>query len=391
MDKRLKEINSLLIKYSRGNFDTRLAISPSLDETDAIINGINMLGEELRATTVSRNYFSNIFNSVSDMVWVTDMRGIIVEINKSGIDQLQYTYHDAIGRSTNIFFDDKRNLFKRIVKKLNKQAIVSEDTSIVSARHIKIPVRLTGSAFMDEAKKKCVLFTAANITSQIKMNNLIVRAIIDTQENERQRLAKDLHDSLIQQLSGIKFFISSTKNILRNTRHKSVLDQANESLTEVISEVRDICFNLMPKTLQDFSLVTAIKEFCNHVVFNNLQFQIVEKKMLPPLPEKLKIDMYRLVQEFVSNTIKHSKGTHVRIEFDYIKKHLLINLLDNGVGFNVKNRTSGMGLQNAMSRVKSYYGEIEITSSTKGTQYNISILLKNNYGKNVQRNSHKNE
>lgn len=70
MDNRLKEINSRLSEYSIGNFDNNIKISPRLDEIDAISSGINMLGEELKSITISRDYFNNIFNSVSDMVFI---------------------------------------------------------------------------------------------------------------------------------------------------------------------------------------------------------------------------------------------------------------------------------------------------------------------------------
>ena len=79
MDNRLKEINLRLSEYSIGNFDRNLKISPMLDEVDAISSGINMLGEELKAITISRNYFNSIFNSVSDMVLILKPKGIIID------------------------------------------------------------------------------------------------------------------------------------------------------------------------------------------------------------------------------------------------------------------------------------------------------------------------
>ena len=77
MDRRLQQINSLLTQYSKGNFKQQLKLSPVLDEIDAISAGINMVVEELKASTISKNYFTNIFNSVSDMVFVTNRKGII--------------------------------------------------------------------------------------------------------------------------------------------------------------------------------------------------------------------------------------------------------------------------------------------------------------------------
>ena len=70
-DPRFEKINELFINYSLGDFDYKIDLSPKLDEIDAFISNINMLGEELKATTISKNYFNNIFNSVSDIIFFT--------------------------------------------------------------------------------------------------------------------------------------------------------------------------------------------------------------------------------------------------------------------------------------------------------------------------------
>ena len=80
MDKRFYKIRELLTSYSLGNFDRKLSISSRMDEIDAFIAGINMLGEELKEKTISRDYFNNIFNSVSDMVFVINKLGVIEKV-----------------------------------------------------------------------------------------------------------------------------------------------------------------------------------------------------------------------------------------------------------------------------------------------------------------------
>lgn len=89
MDKRLKEINSRLIEYSTGHFNKRIKITDKKDELDAISNGINMLGEELNDATISKIYFNSIFNSLSEMVFILNKKGIIQDVNKAGEKKLQ--------------------------------------------------------------------------------------------------------------------------------------------------------------------------------------------------------------------------------------------------------------------------------------------------------------
>jgi len=248
MDKRLKEINLRLSEYSLGKFDKRLTLSPRLDDIDAIISGINMLGEELKAITISRNYFTNIFNSVSDMVFVLNAKGVIEDANKPAEEQLNYEPGSLRGKPIHNLYKGNLSWFKNITRQLkNENSLILNDGILHTKEGIIIPVQMRATYFKNELKKQLILLTATDITFQMKTENLIIRAIIDTQEKERRRLAKDLHDSLTQQLSAIKFYISTTSDLTRNQKQKTILVKSNEALTEVIAKMRNICFNLTPK------------------------------------------------------------------------------------------------------------------------------------------------
>src|SRR5882672_11005502 len=90
VDERFNKIRNLLLAYAHGNFDKKVGMSRRMDEVDAFIAGVNMLGEELKDKTISRDYFNNIFNSVSDMVFVLDTQGRIENINTSVTRHMQY-------------------------------------------------------------------------------------------------------------------------------------------------------------------------------------------------------------------------------------------------------------------------------------------------------------
>ena len=224
-----------------------------------------------------------------------------------------------------------------------------------------------------------ILLTASDISFRVKTENLIIRAIIDTQEKERQRLAQDLHDGLSQQLSGIKFYVSSTAEITKNKMQKAILQKSSKAMGNVIADMRNICFNLMPGTLADFGLIKAVKEFCNYSPYNRkVNFFIKQDSKLPEFSPELKIDLYRVIQEFITNAINHGKANKIIIALRCSRQVLSLRLVDNGAGFNVANSGKGMGLQNARSRVKSHNGKITITSIiNKGTRYLITIPVFN--------------
>jgi PAS domain S-box-containing protein len=378
MDKRLTEISSRLIDYSLGRFDKRIPISPVHDELDGISNGINMLGEELKAITISRDYFTNIFNAVSDMVFIVNSKGIIEDVNKAAEDQLKYAAGSLRGKPLDGLHKAGAPLFKGLHKDLKTHlSLVTKDAVLATSEGKLMQVRMRAGYFNGERRRRQVVVTATDITFQLKTENLLIRAIIDTQEKERNRLAKDLHDSLTQQLSAIKFYISSTLALTRNNRQQKILYKSNEALNEVITDMRNICFNLMPKTLEEFGLFKAVQGFCKHIEFNRqARFHIKECGTVPRCSPEMKIDLYRVVQEFINNAVKHGRAAKISIQFNYTANALQLTLKDNGRGFDIATAAGGMGIQNVYSRVKSHNGLIELVSVIgKGTRYTITIPI----------------
>ena len=369
MDKRLKEINERLIDFSFGRFDRRISISGKKDLLDGISNAINMLGEELNETVITKNYFNTIFNSVSDMIFILGQNSIIVDLNETAIQKLEFSREELLGKNFFSLVSDytiKGNNFKK-----SFQAYPGIKTK--SGKYI--PVRVTFSPFHDATGKKLKILSASDISLEILQQNVNLRAIIDTQESERQRIAKDLHDAIIQELSAITLEIGSTLNSVENKSIHADLKKSNQALFSVIKEVRNICFNIMPSLLKEFGLIKAVHEFSS-IFKSETTFQIIEDLRLPPLCEQLKIDLYRILQELISNSVRHGKATLITIRFFEEKNNLKISFIDNGKGFNTRKFKRGMGLQNIQSRVKSNHGYLTMASSEgKGSSFLVSVPI----------------
>jgi two-component system NarL family sensor kinase len=164
-------------------------------------------------------------------------------------------------------------------------------------------------------------------------------------------------------------------NLTKNSRQHLILHKSNEALAEVIADMRNISFNLMPKTLEEFGLVKAVQEFCKHLLHHKaVQFIIKEINRLPEFTSEMKIDLYRIIQEFINNAIRHGNANKISIFFSSNKNSLKLLLRDNGKGFDCRVATKGMGIQNVCSRVKSHNGIVNIASTIgKGTTYTINI------------------
>jgi PAS domain S-box-containing protein len=382
LDKRIYKINKLLTDYSLGRFEGRLELSENLDDIDAFINGVNMLGEELKDTTISRDYFFNILNSVSDMVFVCNKHGKVEEINESGCEQLECIKDAIIGSHLDDLQDQaQQSLWQSIYQNLKsgKESVTLESVLFTHTGK-RIPVHIYSCYLTNDQKKKSsILVTAKDMTLQIESENMLLRAIIDTQEKERQRLAQDLHDSLGQQISAIKFYISATADTIEDPNNKEILVKSNEALVRVLADMRNICFNLMPKTLEEFGLLEAIDELCNQPAYaGKISFHIASSPQFPELKQYIEIDIFRVVQEFINNALNHGGATRIWMKFHHFKSHVRILLKDNGKGFHYSEERVflGRGLQNAQSRIKSHNGELKIKSIPEnGTEYQLTIPI----------------
>ncbi len=202
-----------------------------------------------------------------------------------------------------------------------------------------------------------------------------LEAEITTLENERKRIAADLHDELGTVLSTVKLQI----NCLDTTSHtdKDIINKASNHLDNIVSRIREISNNLMPQALLRKGLQTAINEFIDNLqqVYSlQIIFLFADNIILPADSE---IHLYRIMLEIIQNTIKHAMATELKIEFKKDKKNLVIIVTDNGIGFDTsgvfKNKT-GLGLRNIISRVEILKGTIYLNSlQGKGTEYLIEI------------------
>lgn len=379
-DPRFKKINELFINYSQGNFDYKVEISPKLDEIDAFISNINMLGEELKATTISKNYFNNIFNSVTDIVFIMQKNGELSDLNSAGLELFKYSLEKT--GAVNLFhlFKNKnelidfQNQLHKIDLVINMRVKLKDKNGKVFDCMISVN-KIEGNVSEGMRYQGII----KDMTKEKEEENLVIRTIVNTQEKERERFAKDLHDGLGIPLSGIRYYIDTLKIRIADKKNIEILDRSAKAIDNVISELKNICYNIMPRTMDTLGLIGSVRELCGKIQkLSEIKFKIFVSKHFPVINRPLEIAIFRIVQEFINNTIKHGNAKHIRIKIKNERKKIIIILKDDGIGFNY-NRLSkfeGMGLQNVRSRVSSHNGEVEIKSAVnKGTTYIITLPI----------------
>ena len=375
-----KEINRLLLKYASGNFNYRGKISGMLNSVDTVISGINMLGEELQSSTISRDYFTGIFNAVPDMIFVISPRGVIRSINQSTANFFGIRTPDASGLKLSEVFElqEKKSFFGFMKSALVHTSSFACEAKLTNIKGNHTPVWCLGNRITDTRDRFAgYLLVARDITDKKQSENKILRAIVETQENEQRRVAEDLHDSLGQELSALKLYLISLQNKLgkSNPGANQTLQQSLILLDNSIQNLRGICFNLLPGTIQLSGLPDAIDmlvKSLNEQTAVQIKFQNPRKYI--PVKKTLEVALYRIAQEFISNSIKHSAADRITIRLSYTQG-IGLYLSDNGKGFNPGAKfDSGNGLRNMRSRVNAFNGTFNLASSAiNGTNLFIQI------------------
>jgi signal transduction histidine kinase len=222
----------------------------------------------------------------------------------------------------------------------------------------------------------------AEVNKQLlRQKELHLKAIVETQELERKRIAKDLHDGVGQTLSGVKLKMDSLINKADAIPEKEVvkLKDLVEHIDEACTEVRSISHQMMPKVLQEDGLIPAIGDMLEKAFRNtNIAFVYEHYGISSRLQENVEVGLYRICQELVNNIIKHSGANRVNVQLIKNTGMLVLLVEDNGRGMsNGNSKSKGIGLMNINSRVETINGEFNLEPSPiSGTLATIRIPIK---------------
>lgn len=218
---------------------------------------------------------------------------------------------------------------------------------------------------------------------ELKKEQLLLstQLVLEGEEIERKRIARDLHDGLGGLLSGVKLSFNNLKgNIVLPARHLKDFDHAISMLDKSIIELRRVAHSMMPETLVKFGLKDALSDFCdalNAAVSMNVKFQFFGE--FKRMEQNIEIGSYRIVQELINNAVKHAEADELIVQMMQEANRLSLVVQDNGKGFDLAfvKQAKGMGLNSVKTRVDALNGRIDIYSElNKGSEFTIEFDLK---------------
>lgn len=212
-------------------------------------------------------------------------------------------------------------------------------------------------------REKLIYFR--NKEQQIAINNK--RVLVDRLESERKKLARELHDGIGPFLTTLKFYIQNT---IEKEAHKK---EINTMIDTTISEVRSMTNALMPATLEDFGIGPTLKNYVD-TIQQSVTLQIdFDDASQGNISNELAINLFRIVQELINNTLKHANASQIKITLSEFDTFISLFYFDDGGGFDMNSIILGSGITNIKERVSIFNGKIDIQTNNGNTIFEIEI------------------
>ncbi len=216
---------------------------------------------------------------------------------------------------------------------------------------------------------------------QAQHRRQLMEATLRGQEEERKRLAEDLHDGIGTMLSVTKMTLNQLERQLGGVGPVELQFQKTRSmLDETMTNVRRISRDLVPTTLERFGLLPALEELVDRASNDDLEIQLDCPEFVAALTPDFSLMLYRIAQELINNAIRHARARHIVIQLVSFEDEIRMSVVDDGIGFDfdaiMENRQSGLGLRNIESRLSVVSGHATFdVAPGRGSQIHVQVRL----------------
>lgn len=374
------------IEYFRPDGTTRFALASVIPINEDKVYGIAHDITERKQFEDALSILSSAVDQSPISVVITDTNGSIEYVNPKFTEITGYNLEEVIGKNPNVLKsgytsnEEYKNLWKTISS--------GQEWRGVFQNKKKNGEKFWESALIspitnESGKTTHYLAVKEDITEKKEAERRILSSIIDTEEKERNRFSKELHDGLGPLLSTIKLYFQWISEANEPEKRKLIIEKGEKNINEAIETIREISNNLSPRTLSTFGAIVAIRNFIDNV--NHTQKILINLRSNTEnrFEKNIETVLYRVTSELINNTLKYAKASKVDVNIFYEqpKSIIMLTYIDNGVGFNLEKVLSsgkGLGLMNIEQRVNSLDGKFKIDSK-EGHGVFVEIVLPANF------------
>lgn len=398
----IKKITDATRKVAEGDLMTRLTIKRN-DEIGVLADSFNKMTEDLKKTTISKDYVDNIIGCMNDTLVVLDPHAKISSVNKATCDLLGYEEYELIGRDITEILPLEEKIFSapEFQRLLGGEKVVNLEIDYQTRNGKRVPMLFSADVLRNkEGRIEGVVGIGRDITARQQAEEALRQSerelhflssqLLNAQERERRRISVELHDELGQALLVLKLKVRSIQRALGTDREglKRECDEVIGYINEVTENVRRLSRDLSPSILEDLGLSVAIRKLVETSLTHcNVESSLEMTELDDLFSPGCKITVYRILQECLTNIAKHAQAGRVAIVIRRQDARVFISVEDDGKGFDVQESfdrdptKKGLGLSAMSERVRMLGGSLDIWSQ-KGAGTRTTFTVPLNEGEN---------
>ena len=353
---------------------------------------LEILEKAVKDIELSRRNYEDLFTNASDAIWIHDMEGRLTLANKACETLTGYTISELIDKSASHFLAPEGLTIARQVKErlLRGEAMEQRyEQQLTRKDGSEATMLLSTRLIVSEGKPQAFQNLAQDITQERKLRDYLqfyLRECLNAQEEERKRLASELHDDTSQQIlllaHGLDNLVSKASNSLPHEL-RNELEKLYDLSQQAYDGIKRYAQSLRPRILDDLGLLPALEWLAQEIT--KLTGIKVETKTgaIPPLTPEAQLVLFRIAQEALNNIDRHSGASEAHIMLECHEDEVWMTIYDNGTGFELPQRLSDfasqgkLGLAGIVERAQLIDGKLEVTSEIgKGTNIIVKAPTK---------------
>ena len=338
-------------------------------------------------TNLEKFFLASIVESSNDSIITVNFDAIITTWNKAAERLYGYPASEAIGKSMMMLtlsedFDEIRS---NIDKMRNNRDVVMFQTERVSKEKDPLILEVVMSPVRDDSGRIVGVSTIArDTTERTRAERLLnekqnLQRLIEAQEAERKRIARDLHDELGQELTALRIQLEFAKNLCQDDQARNKIEEIQIIAGNIDKGVDFLAWELRPSALDDLGLLPAIQNYLKQWSQNSgIKARLLKSSLKNTrLTPNIETNLYRILQESLNNIYKHAEAENVDVILDKRDDLIVLIVEDDGEGFNLEDKeklSKGLGLTGIKERAALMGGTLEIESAAgKGTTIFVRI------------------
>jgi PAS domain S-box-containing protein len=337
----------------------------------------------------SEERYRELFENAKDAIYVHDLGGRYRSFNRAAEQLSGYTRDEIIGKHFSNFVSPRslKDVRENLCKKLDEMGETTYEIDLVRKDRSRVPVEVSSRLIYENGKPVGIQGVARDISDRRRAQDALrtySQRLIEAQEAERQNIARELHDEIGQVLTAVRMNLQSLQRSAQSGSQPSAVDDSLVIVDEALERVRELSLNLRPSVLDSLGLSSALRWYVDRYarrsgIVADLRSNLEDGRRLRV---ELETACFRIVQEALTNVVRHARATHVLVRLRRSNGNLDLKIRDNGVGFNVETllkdspSAGALGLRGMEERAVAVHGRLKIDSAPmRGTEVRASFPL----------------